>query len=101
MKKGVILKPRDKDFLEFLKEELESKVAWVYIDKATISNLVELGSISYMDSNTKFHISYGNIVVEGYKDNYKWFRISSIDSNTISYQSPEDPDDILFVTIKD
>lgn len=101
MKKEVLVKPRDKDFLEFLKEKLESKVAWVYIDRATIVGLVEFGSISYMDTDCKLHIPYGNIVVDGYKYNYEWYRISSVDSETLSYNSPMNPDEILFITMKD
>ena len=101
MKKEVLVKPRGKDFLEFFKEKVECKVAWVYIDQPTIISLVELGGMSYMDIDTKLHIPYGNIVVDGFKDSYKWYRISSIDSNTISYKAPADPDEFLFITMKD
>ena len=99
MKKEVLVKPKDKDFFEFLKEKLEGKVAWVYIDKATIKSLGDIGGIPYVDTNSKLHILCGDIVVDAYKDNYDWYRISSV--KVISYKAPTDPDEILFVTMKD
>jgi len=78
-----------------------NKVAWVYIDRATIVGLVELGNISYMDTDCKLHIPYGNIIVDGYKYNYEWYRISSINSETINYSSPMNPDEIFFITMKE
>ena len=101
MKKEVLVKPRNKDFLEFFKEKLKGKVAWVYIDAATIARFANLGGISYVDIDTQLHIPYGNIVIDGYKGGLKWYRISSIASNTISYKVPVDPDEFFFITIKD
>jgi len=102
MKKEVLVKPRNKDFLEFLKEELKSKVAWIYIDKATIVDLGEqCKDIIYMDTNSKLHIPYGNIIIEGYNNNCEWNRIYSIDFNDICYSLPPDPNELLFITIKD
>lgn len=102
MKKEVLVKPRNKDFLEFLKEELNGKVAWIYIDKVTISSLAEQSEgITYMDTNSKLHIPYGNVIVERYNDICEWNRIYSIDSNDVCYMLPSDPNEILFITMKD
>lgn len=102
MKKKILVKPRNKDFLEFIKEKLEGKVAWIYIDKATIVNLGEqCEGLIYRDTNYKLHIPYGNVVVDGYSDIYVWNRICSIDSDSVCYRVPSDPDEIFFITIKD
>jgi len=102
MKKEVLVKPRNKDFLEFLKEELEGKTAWIYINQVTIASLAEQSEgIVYMDTNSKLHIPYGNVIIEGYNDICEWNRIYSIDSNDICYRLPEDPNEILFITVKD
>ena len=100
--KEVLVKPRNEDFLKFLKDELETRVAWIYIDKATIGGLGEqCKGIIYMDTNSKLHIPYGNIIIEGYNNNYEWNRIYSIDSDDICYSLPSDPNEILFITMKD
>lgn len=102
MKKEVLVKSRNKDFLEFLKEELGEKVAWIYINKAAISSLSEeCEGITYIDTNSKLHIPYGSIIVDGYNNIYEWSRICSIESNIVSYSLPSDPDEILFITVKD
>ena len=103
MKKEVIIKPRGKDFLEFIKEELEflgSKRAWIYIDQSTIGYLANICGTPYVSSSDqKLHIPYGKIIVDGYQKKYSWYRISSIDSDNVSFSAAADPEEVLFVSI--
>lgn len=103
MKKEVVLKPRDKDFLEFIKEKVDTETKsnfWIYIDQLTVEYLREIKGVSYMDTYCKLHIPYGNIVVEGYNIDNSWYRIHSINSEQICFDVVADPDEFLFITIE-
>lgn len=101
--KKVVSKPRNKNFLDFMKEELEKESnnkSWIYIDEATINYLKDICGISYMDNDSKLHIPYGNIIVDGYGNDYAWHRIVSINSEALCFNAVADPVDIIFITIE-
>ena len=102
MKKQVMIKPRGKDFVEFIKEELsfvKNKSVWIYIDRMTVNQLCDIHGLPFISSRDyRLHIPYGNIVVDGYKEGDGWCRIISINSDTLNFNSVKDPEEILFIS---
>lgn len=103
MKKEVVKVPRDKDFLKYIEETFGKNITeqWIYIDQLTIDILAKKQSLCYVDINGKLHISYGNIIVEGYSFyDYSWYKIESIDTEKVKYTAAANPDGIYFIEIR-
>ena len=103
MQREVIIVPKDKDFLEFIREKFGGKKVgvWFFIDKRTIDALASKEGVPYCDSTGKLHIPYGNIIVDGYGfEKYSWNRINFIDSNEVIYEAAMDPKEIFFLSIQ-
>lgn len=103
MKKEVTRIPQDKDFLEVLEERFGKEIwgPWIYIDQLTIDMLVQKDGVSHVDSESRLHIPYGNIIIDGYRfDDYAWYRIHSINAENVKYGTAVDPKEIFFISIK-
>lgn len=104
--KRVVSKPRNEDFLMFMKRILEDETnrkSWIYISTDMLGFIIEsyVDFIEHMDINMNLHLANNKIIIERYNSKYAWHKIASINSNTVCFNCVADPAEVLFITTEE